>query len=126
MHDEEVLGKAYDGRLMKRLLVYTKPYRWVVALAVTMLVMAALFQTALAFITKSGIDDYILTGTAENFEIIGLKYLALIFGIMIVSFFQIYSTMWLGQKVQDDIRMEVFAHLQKLHLGYYDKNPVGR
>ncbi len=126
MHDEEVLGKAYDSRLMKRLLVYTKPYRWVVALAVSMLVMSALFQTALAFITKSGIDDFILTGNAENFEIIALKYLAIIFGIMIVSFFQIYSTMWLGQKVQDDIRMEVFAHLQKLHLGFYDKNPVGR
>ncbi len=126
IHDEEVLGKAYDARLMKRLLVYTKPYKWVVLLAVSMLVLNALFQTALAFITKTGIDDYILAGTADNFDILALKYLGIIFGILIVTFFQIYTTMWLGQKVQDDIRMELFAHLQKLHLGYYDKNPVGR
>ena len=126
IHDEEVLGKAYDARLMKRLLVYTKPYKWVVLLAVSMLVLNALFQTALAFITKTGIDDYILAGTADHFDILALKYLGIIFGLLIVTFFQIYSTMWLGQKVQDDIRMELFAHLQKLHLGYYDKNPVGR
>ncbi len=126
IHDEEVLGKAYDSRLMKRLLAYTKPYRWVMVLAVTMLVMTALFQTALAFITKIGIDDFMLTGNADGFEIVALKYLAIIFGILFASFIQIYTTMWLGQKVQDDIRMELFAHLQKLNLGFYDKNPVGR
>ncbi len=69
IHDEEVLGKAYDARLMKRLLKYTKPYRMIVAFAVSMLVLTALFQTALAFITKIGIDDYILTGTIEGFDI---------------------------------------------------------
>ena len=126
IHDEEVLGKAYDARLMKRLLVYTKPYRWVMAIAVLMLMMTALFQTALAFITKIGIDDYMLTGVSTGFEIIAFKYLGIIFGILFASFVQIYTTMWLGQKVQDDIRMEVYSHLQKLHLGFYDKNPVGR
>ena len=126
IHDEEVLGKAYDARLMKRLLVYTKPYYLVMILAVIMLVLNALFQTALAFITKSGIDDYMLKGVADGFDLLTLKYLGLIFGIMVVSYVQIYTTMWLGQKVQDDIRMEVFSHLQQLHLGYYDKNPVGR
>ena len=126
IHDEEVLGKAYDSRLMKRLLVYTKPYTFVMVIAVIMLVLNALFQTALAFITKSGIDDYMLKGISDGFDLITLKYLALIFGIMVVSYVQIYTTMWLGQKVQDDIRMEVFSHLQQLHLGYFDKNPVGR
>ncbi|KAA3636467.1 MAG: ABC transporter ATP-binding protein [Calditrichaeota bacterium] len=125
-HEEEVLGKAYDSKLMKRLLRYTKPYKWVVAFAVLMLVLNALFQTSLAFITKIGIDDYIMAGQKEGFESIGLAYLGIIFAIMGVMFLQIYSTMWLGQKVQDDIRMEVFSHQQRLHLGYYDKNPVGR
>ena len=125
-HEEEVLGKAYDSKLMKRLLGYTKPYKWVVAFAVLMLVLNALFQTSLAFITKIGIDDYIMAGQKEGFEVIGLYYLGIIFAIMGVMFLQTYSTMWLGQKVQDDIRMEVFSHQQRLHLGYYDKNPVGR
>jgi ATP-binding cassette subfamily B protein len=72
------------------------------------------------------IDDYIGKGDASGFTWIVFAYL----GVMLVSFGsmygQTYITMWLGQKVQYDIRMQVFKHLQKLHLGYYDKNPVGR
>jgi ATP-binding cassette subfamily B protein len=126
IHEEEALGKAYDAKLMKRLMVYIKPYRWYVALAVVLLLLSAGFQTALAFITKKGIDENIMVGVKDGFLSIALIYLGIIFLNLIINFLQIYFTAWLGQKVQDNIRMEVFSHLQKLHLGFYDKNPVGR
>lgn len=125
-HEEEVLGKAYDARLMKRLMVYIKPFRWYVALAVVLLLLSAGFQTALAFITKKGIDENIMVGVRDGFATIALIYLGLILVNLAVNFFQIYLTAWLGQKVQDKIRMQVFSHLQRLHLSFYDKNPVGR
>jgi ATP-binding cassette subfamily B protein len=125
-HEEEILGKAYDARLMKRLMGYIKPYRWYVALAVVLLLLSAGFQTTLAFVTKKGIDENIMLGVKEGFLAIALIYLVVIFLNLLVNFLQIYLTAWLGQKVQDNIRMQVFSHLQKLHLGFYDKNPVGR
>lgn len=125
-HEEEVLGKAYDAKLMKRLMVYLKPYRWYVTLAVLLLLLSAGFQTALAFITKKGIDENIMLGVKDGFATIAIIYLIVILFNLLVNFLQIYLTAWLGQKVQDNIRMRVFSHLQKLHLGFYDKNPVGR
>ena len=125
-HEEDVLGKAYDARLMKRLMIYTRPYRWMIALAVFTLVTGALLQTSLAFITKKGIDEHIMVGKAEGFDMLALSYLGIIIIMLFITFLQIYVTMWLGQKIQHDIRMEVFGHMQKLHLGYFDKNPVGR
>jgi len=125
-HEEEALGKAYDARLMKRLLGYLRPYRGWVILAVVLLLLGSLFQISFAFITQIAIDDYI--GGADQ---AGLLRMALIFLVavllaMAVSYWQLYITQWLGQKVQHDIRMQVFAHLQRLHLSYFDRNPVGR
>jgi len=125
-HEEEALGKAYDARLMKRLLTYTRPYRWIIALAVGVLIIIALLQTSMAFITKHGIDEYIMVGKTDGFGLVALAYLGIILFTTIASYTQIYVTMWLGQKVQHDIRMQIFDHLQRLHLGFFDKNPVGR
>jgi ATP-binding cassette subfamily B protein len=125
-HEEEALGKAYDARLMKRLLGYIRPYRWVVAGAVVLLLLSSLFQISLTVLTQIGIDDYIRTGDAEGFSRIALLYLGAILSILLAGYAQLYMTMWLGQKVQHDIRMQIFRHLQRLHLGFFDKNPVGR
>ena len=125
-HEEEALGKAYDARLMRRLLSYLKPYRGVTALAVGLLLIGSATQVALPWLVQVAIDDYIANQDASGFTWIVMGYLI----VMLVSFGstygQTYITMWLGQKVQFDIRMQVFKHLQKLHLGYFDKNPVGR
>jgi len=107
-------------------LKYTKPYIWIVVLAVLTLLANAALSTSLAFVTQKGIDNHIIPGIAEGFYLLALFYLVIIFLQLGSTYLQIYTTMWLGQKVQDDIRMEVFGHLQKLHLGFYDKNPVGR
>ena len=125
-HDEEALGKAYDSRLMKRLLTYVRPYRWAVTLAVLLLVVMSLLQVAVPYLTQRAIDDYITPGNLD-----GLGSMALLFGVVmlfgaVTRFAQGYLTAWLGQKVLHDIRMQVFSHLQRLHLAFFDKNPVGR
>ncbi len=125
-HEEEVLGKAYDARLMKRLLRYLYPYRWVVAVAVVLLLVSSLFQISLTFLIQIAIDDYITVDDASGLRLIAVLYVGAILLALATSYAQLYSTMWLGQKVQHDIRMQIFRHLQKLHLGFFDKNPVGR
>ncbi len=125
-HEEEVLGKAYDARLMKRLLTYIRPYRRWLLLAVVLLLLGSLFQISFAFIIQIAIDEYIGSGDQA-----GLLRMALIFLVAVIlasgaAYAQLYITQWLGQKVLHDIRMQVFAHLQKLRLSYFDKNPVGR
>ncbi|MFQ5499722.1 MAG: ABC transporter ATP-binding protein [Candidatus Zixiibacteriota bacterium] len=125
-HEEETLGKAYDARLIKRLLPYVKPYRLTATAAVAMLLLNAAFQTALAFITRTAIDEYIVPGKGEGFGWIAAAYLGGVILLMASTYGQIMLTMWLGQNVQNDIRMQLFSKLQHLHLGFLDRNPVGR
>ncbi len=125
-HDEEVLGKAYDSEIMKRLLAFLAPYKLVVIVSVTMLIANSFFQIYLSILTKDGIDDYMLTGEESGLETVAFKYLGIMFLVFVTSFVQVYGTAWLGQKVQHDIRMKLFGHLQHLNLGFFDKNPVGR
>ncbi|MBN1212114.1 MAG: ABC transporter ATP-binding protein [candidate division Zixibacteria bacterium] len=125
-HEEEALGKAYDARLMKRLLKYLRNYRLPVAVAVMLLLVSSLSQIVLVFLVKSAIDDHIMTGVRDGFTLIILVYLGVMVLTFIIQHFQYYLTQWLGQNVQHNIRLQVFRHLQNLHLGFYDKNPVGR
>ncbi|MFH1687376.1 MAG: ABC transporter ATP-binding protein [bacterium] len=125
-HEEEALGKAYDARLMKRLLTYLRPYRWWVVGAVFLLLITSSFQISLAFLTQIAIDDYIASGDEPGLLMMVGLYLAVIAIGFVASYAQIYITQWLGQKVQHDVRMQIYAHLQKLHLAFFDKNPVGR
>jgi len=125
-HEEEALGKAYDARLMRRLMTYIRPYRRWLVLAVLLLLVTSGIQISLAFVTQIAIDDYIATDQIDGLVNMCLIYLAVILVGLITTYSQIYITQWLGQKVQHDIRMQVFSHLQRLHLGFFDKNPVGR
>ncbi|RKX23337.1 MAG: ABC transporter ATP-binding protein [Candidatus Zixiibacteriota bacterium] len=125
-HEEEALGKAYDSRLMKRLMTYVRPYRWAMVVSVLLLAAQSLAQVAVPYLIQVAIDDFIMPGDAG-----GLTYIALAFlGVMLVggaiSFVQTYLMTWLGQKVLHDIRCQVFSHIQRLNLGFFDKNPVGR
>jgi ATP-binding cassette, subfamily B, multidrug efflux pump len=124
--EEEVLGKAYDARLMKRLLKYIRPYRWPVAFAVFFLLIGSLAQIGLAFVTQHAIDHYISKGLGEGFGWMALLYLGVMAVAFGASYGETYITMWLGQRVQFDVRMQVFRHLQRLHPQFYDRNPVGR
>jgi ATP-binding cassette subfamily B protein len=125
-HEEEALGKAYDARLMRRLLRYLKPYRAKVALAVLMLILASGLELVGPYLTAVAIDDAI---PAEDLGLIailaGIYALTLVLA-MLLSYAQILLTTWIGQRVMFDLRTEIFAKLQKLSPRFFDRNPVGR
>ena len=125
-HEEETLGKVYDSRLMGRLLTYIRPYLGFVVLATLLILLSSGVQISLAFIAKYGVDEFIEKKVSDGFGDVILVYLAAVVLILLVSYAQIITTVYLGQKIQNDLRMQIFKHLQKLHLAYFDKNPIGR
>ncbi|MEJ2109873.1 MAG: ABC transporter ATP-binding protein [Acidobacteriota bacterium] len=126
MHTEEVLGKAYDARLMKRLLGYLKPYRHTVFWAILCLLAGSGIFVVQPYLIGVGIDRYI-----QNHDLTGLGLVAMVFilTLILVFVFEILQT-WLinvmGQKIMYDLRMQIVRHLQKMDISFFDKNPVGR
>jgi ATP-binding cassette subfamily B protein len=124
--EDEILGKAYDSRLMKRLLVYLKPYRLLVAFSVLILLLSSLAQLAGPYITKLAIDNYIAKGDQAGLLHTILGFLGVILVGFTLQYVQVYMMQYVGQKAMYDLRMQIFAHVQHLDLTYFDKNPVGR
>jgi ATP-binding cassette, subfamily B, multidrug efflux pump len=139
MQDEEVLGKAYDSRLMKRLIGYLRPYRWHVVTAVAAIILKAGADVVGPYLTKVAIDKY-FTGKAPESLLdpvlssepltgigqIATIYMGLLAFAFLLEFAQTYFMQWTGQQVMFDLRSQIFRHLQRMHIGFYDKNPVGR
>jgi ATP-binding cassette subfamily B multidrug efflux pump len=138
--EEEILGKAYDSRLMARLLKYLRPYRWQVAIALVSIFLKSFADVLGPYLTKVAIDRYLspAKGLSSGFwswlsprAITGIAQLASIYiGLLVFSFLldflQTYFMQWTGQKVMFDLRRQIFRHLQRLHVAFFDKNPVGR
>jgi ATP-binding cassette subfamily B protein len=124
--EEEILGKAYDSRLMKRLAQYMKPYRYHIALAILVLIVAALAELAGPYLTKIAIDDHITTKDLSGLPFIIGMLIAVVIVQFVMQYIEVYVTQWVGQKVMYNIRMEVFSHIEHLGLSFFDKNPVGR
>ena len=124
--DDEILGKAYDSRLMQRLLQFLRPYRGNVILAVCLLLIFAASQLAGPFLTKIAIDNYISKGNFSGLQFIALIFVVILLFQFVLNYTQQYLTAWIGQKVMYDIRVKIFSHLQTLPLSFFDKNPVGR
>jgi ATP-binding cassette subfamily B protein len=125
-HEEERRIQAFDRHLFLRLMSYLKPYYPVVAAGLLLLFVNAALEISLTFLVQIGIDDYIANQDTDGFRMIILLYLgAILLGLAVASG-QLYLTMWLGQKVQHDIRTQLFAHLQKLPTSFLDRNPIGR
>ena len=125
-HEEEVLGRAYDSRLLKRLLTYLKPYWFQVAVGVLILFIVTGLELAGPFLIKEAIDRHIEPKIYEGLIFIILIYLAVLVLQFVAKYWRTYLMQWIGQHVVFDIRMEIFRHLQKLSLSFFDKNPVGR
>jgi ATP-binding cassette subfamily B protein len=126
LHEEEVLGKAYDSRLMRRLLAYLKPYKIHVAVSVGLLLAISVVQLVGPYITKLAIDRYIATGDMAGLGQMAILFMAVLFLEFILQVSQIYLLQWIGQNVMYDLRARIFAHLQNLSLRFFDRNPVGR
>jgi ATP-binding cassette subfamily B protein len=138
--EEDVLGKAYDSRLMKRLLTYLRPYRWQVTVALISIFIKSAFDVLGPYLTKVAVDRYLVKapglhspfdGFLSDKPMVGIAQVAAIYvGALSISFLleflQVYYMQWTGQKAMFDLRTEIFRHLQRMHIGYYDKNPVGR
>jgi len=138
--EEEVLGKAYDSRLMKRLLTYLRPYKWQVGIALASILLKAGADVLGPYLTKVVVDRYLapvrglhtpLDRFLSNKALVGIAQIATLYvGLLIFSFLleylQTYYMQWAGQKTMFDMRAQIFRHLQRMHIGFYDKNPVGR
>jgi ATP-binding cassette subfamily B multidrug efflux pump len=138
--EEEVLGKAYDSRLMRRLLTYLRPYRLQVTIAIVSIVLKSFADVLGPYLTKVAVDRYLaptnastsglwswlsprpITGIAQ----ISAIYVGLLLATFVLEFLQTYFMQWTGQKVMFDLRSQIFRHLQRMHIAFYDKNPVGR
>src|SRR6202051_2444173 len=138
--EEEVLGKAYAGRLMRRLLTHLRPCKWPVVVALAAIILKSALDVLGPFLTKIAIDKYLakspnshswigdrlsdapLTGIAQ----IGGLYVGILIFTFVLEFIQTYLMQWTGQKVMFDLRRQIFRHLQFMHVGFFDKNPVGR
>jgi ATP-binding cassette subfamily B protein len=146
--EDEVSGKAYDGRLMRRLARYLGPYRWQAAVSVIAVILKAASDVVGPYLFKVGLDRYLTakatfgiagTGVSTNWlgrrlsddAYTGLGQLAAMYmGALLLAygfeFTQTYLMQWTGQKVMFDLRREIFRHMQRMHIGFFDQHAVGR
>ena len=125
-HEEEALGKAYDARLMRRLLRYLKPYWWLAALAVFLLVLASALEIVGPWLTKIALDQAIPEEDGRLLALLAMAFLGTLVLGFVLQYAQRLLTTWLGQRIMRDLRREVFHKFQTLDLRFYDRNPVGR
>jgi len=139
--DDDVVGKAYDARLMRRLLTYLYPYKWAAVISLVAILIKATCDVLGPYLTEVAIDRYMsahpsaksafLTRWLSSNAATGITEIALIYlGSLLLSylfeFIQTYLMQWTGQKIMFDMRRQIFGHLQTMHVGFYDRNPVGR
>ena len=126
IHDEEVLGKAYDAVLMRRLLRYLWPYRLQVVVALASIICASDLQLAQPYLMKVAIDRHIATGDLRGLDTIAVGFLAILLASFTLEYLQTWVLQMTGQRIMFDMRTEIYEHLQRLDLQFYDRNPVGR
>ena len=125
-YEEEVLGKAYDSRLMARLLRYVRPYKVQVAVAIVLLMVASGLAVVGPYLTKIALDEAIPAGDTGHLGILAFLYIVAVVLVFGLRYAQSLITTWLGQRIMYDMRRQIFAQLQRLDLRFYDRNPVGR
>ncbi|MEO7273513.1 MAG: ABC transporter ATP-binding protein [Vicinamibacterales bacterium] len=126
MQDDDVLGKAYDARLMRRLLQYLRPYKRSVAVALTAIIAASVLQLAQPYLMKLAIDRYIPSGDLAGLNRIALVFLAVLLGSFMLEYLQTWVLNMTGQRIMFDLRSQIYEHLQRLDMRFFDRNPVGR
>jgi ATP-binding cassette, subfamily B, multidrug efflux pump len=135
IHEEEALGKAYDSRLMRRLLEYMRPYRWRVIIALALVAIVTPLELAPPLLFRKTIDDYLVPGFEGSLPLarawngvllISLAYLGVLIFDFLAQYIQIRIMQRVGQQTMYDMRTEIFGRLQRLPMAYFDRNPVGR
>ena len=125
-HDDDILGKAYDRKLMRRLLVYTRPYRGLMYGAFALLCVEGGIQVVGPLLTRRVIDVAIPARDTGIVVVSTVLLLVTLLAEFALTYVQTWLTSLLGQRVMRDIRMEIFGHLQRLSVAFFDRNPAGR
>ena len=142
-HEEEIIGKAYDSRLMRRLMEYLRPYWRMTLFALITTLLYGILQAVPAYLMKVEVDRYLDPARGQHLSsmlahflsrdpMVGIAQIAFVLFLptVLLSFFlefsQSFAMQLVGQKVMYDLRKELFLHLQRLELAFFDRNPVGR
>jgi ATP-binding cassette subfamily B multidrug efflux pump len=126
MHDDEILGKAYDARLMRRIWEHTRPHRGLLLLSLLVFPLATLLELLQPYLVKIAIDGHILRGDWPGLGRIALLFLLTLLVLYALRVAQAYLTQLTGQRVMHDLRNALFAHLQRMDAAFFDRHPVGR
>jgi ATP-binding cassette subfamily B multidrug efflux pump len=123
---EEVLGKALDRTLLKRIFSFVWPYKRELMVAVALLPLVSLCEIAQPYLLKKAIDEHIAIGRLAGLDRVGLAYLGVLLGQYGASFAQIYLTQLIGQRGMNALRVRVHQHVLSLSASFFDRTPVGR
>jgi ATP-binding cassette subfamily B protein len=124
--DDDVVGKAYDARLMRRLLEYLRPYWRQVVLAFVTIIVSTVSSLVQPYLIKIAIDRYIAQRRLAGLDGLAVLYLSVLVASFAAEYFQTWTLQMTGQRIMYDLRIAIYRHLQRLDLRYYDRNPVGR
>jgi ATP-binding cassette, subfamily B, multidrug efflux pump len=125
LYEDDIIGKAYDRRLMARFVRYLSPYRWGVVCALLLLPPMVATKLAQPWLLKIAIDRHIVTGRMEGLPLLAFWFFLLLLADSLLTYASIYVLQLLGQKVMQDMRMEMFTHVQRLSMAFFDKTPSG-
>lgn len=124
--EDEVLGKAYDGKLMRRFLGYLKPHRWLVTAVFAIVLAGVGVQVLSPLILRDAIDGPVAKGDRSGLMVYAVFFLAAIIAFSLLELLHIIAASLTGQRIIYDLRLQLFSHLQRLPAAFFDKNPVGR
>lgn len=125
LHEDQIVGRAYDRKLMKRFLRYLAPYRWEMIAVLCLLPPIAVAKLAQPWLLKLAIDRHIVVGQMEGLPLLVFWFLLLIVGDSLLTFMEVWLLQNLGQRIMQDLRMELFAHIQSLPVSFFDRTPTG-
>lgn len=125
-HQEEILGKAYDFRLIKRLWQFIRPYKRLFYVSLLLLPLQQALGLAQPYLMKVGIDQYIAGKDLWGLQTVMMLFLGALIGETLAAFAHYYLAMLVAQRCLADLRVAIFSHVQRLPMSYFDRNPVGR
>ena len=125
IYADEIVGKAYDRALMGRFLAYLRPYRWQFLLTLSILPLTTAAKLAQPLLIKLAIDNHIITGHLQGLPKIVAGFVGLILVESLLSFIEVWLLQYIGQRIMQDLRMELFVHIQRLSTSFYDRTPTG-
>ncbi|NNG16489.1 MAG: ABC transporter ATP-binding protein [Gemmatimonadales bacterium] len=126
LHPDDALGRVYDPALFRRLLTYLRPYRGLIALGVVQLLIGGVFPLVGPYLTQQAIDVAIPQGDGGLLGILAAVYVIVLILGFVNGYGEVLVTTAIGQRVMRDLRHQLFGHLQRLSIPYFDRRPVGR